>query len=97
MPEDQIIKIKGKDGGWYKEAIFIVGKEMVASCTHKDLEQRADMIIGNYAKKNGLGPKSHNPLKHQSHQSKDQALNLILFSSIAILMICLWLLRQNVI
>lgn len=94
MPENQIIKIKGKDGGWYKEAIFIVSEEIMVSCTHKDLEQRADMIIGNYAKKSGLDQKSQYIYKGQS---KDQALNLILFSSIAILIICLWLLRQNVI
>lgn len=85
MNKEQIIKIKGKDGGWYQEAIFIVNKDIMVSCSHEDLEQRADMIIGNYAKRNGLHPQKR-------YESTDQALNLILFSSIAILVICLWLL-----
>ena len=87
MDKNQVIKIKGKENGWYQEAIFIVSKDIVISCTHKDLEQRADMIIGNYAKKNGLEAKTK-----VEYGSRDQALNLILFSSIAILIICLWLL-----
>ncbi len=85
MDKEQIIKIKGKDGGWYQEAIFIMNKDIMTSCNHKDLEQRADMIIGNYAKRNGLLPQ-------KKCQSTDQALNLILFSSIGVLVICLWLL-----
>lgn len=85
MNKDQIIKIKGKQDGWYKEAIFIINKDILLSCTNKDLEQRADLIIGNYAKRNGLQPQVKS-------ESTDQALNLILFSSIAILVICLWLL-----
>lgn len=85
MNKDQIIKIKGKEDGWYQEAIFIINKDIIVSCTHKDLEQRADMIIGNYAKINGLKVKTRS-------KSTDQALNLILISSIAILIICLWLL-----
>ncbi len=85
MDKDQIIKIKGKPDGWYKEAIFIVNKGIIVSCTHEDLQQRADLIISNYAKRNGLGPQVKSA-------SIDQTLNLILFSSIAILIICLWFL-----
>lgn len=85
MNKDQIIKIKGHDGGWYKEAIFVINKDIMVSCSHKDLEQRADMIIGNYAKRNSLKAK-------KQYESTDQALNLILYSSLAILIICLWLL-----
>lgn len=85
MNKEQIIKIKGKDGGWYKEAIFVVNKDIMVSCSYKDLEQRADIIIGNYAKTKGLKPQV-------KYQSTDRAINLILISSIAILIICLWLL-----
>lgn len=85
MEKEQVIKIKGNEDGWYKEAIFVINKGIVVSCTHKDLQQRADLIIGNHAKKNGLGPQ-------MKYESTDKALNLILFSSIGILIICLWLL-----
>lgn len=85
MSKKQIIKIKGKEGGWYQEAIFIINKDIAISCTHKDLQQRADGIISNYAKRNGLSSRV-------KKESTDQALNLILFSSIGILIICLWLL-----
>ena len=85
MNKEQIIKIKGKEDGWYKEAIFIINKDVIVSCSHKDIQQRADIIIGNHAKKNGLEPQV-------KYEKTDKALNLILFSSIAILIICLWLL-----
>lgn len=89
MNKDQVIRIKGKEGGWYKEAIFVINKDIIVSCSQQDIGQRADLIIGNYAKRNGLRPQ----VKYASKdQSKDGALNLILFSSIAILVICLWLL-----
>lgn len=85
MNKNQIIKIKGKEDGWYKEAIFVINDDIIVSCSYKDLEQRADAIIGNYAKTKGLRPQV-------KYESTDKALNLILVSSIAILIICLWLL-----
>ena len=85
MDKEQVVKIKGKDNEWYQEAIFIIRKDMVSSCGYKDLQQKADMIIGNYAKRNGLQPQKES-------KPMDQGLNLILGSSICILAICLYLL-----
>lgn len=85
-----MIKIKGPENGWYKEAVFIVKNDVLTSYTYKDLQQRADHIIGNYAKKNGL---QSQPQAKNKSISTDQALNLILGSSICILIICLYLLQ----
>lgn len=83
MNQSQVIKIQGNESGWYQEAIFVIKKGVVS--THKDLQQEADMIIGNYAKQNGLRP----PI---NSQAIDKTLNFILASSICILIICLCLL-----
>lgn len=85
MDKEQIIKIKGKEDEWYQEAIFIIKKDIINVCGYKDLREKADTIIGNYAKQNGLGPQI-------KPKPVDWALNLILGSSIVILIICLYLL-----
>ena len=84
MDKGQIIKIKGKEDEWYKEAVFVLKKDVVGPKGYKDLKQKADSIIGNYAKCNGLGAQA-------KPQPIDQALNLILGSSLCILLICLYL------
>lgn len=85
MDKDQIVKIKGQEDEWYKEAIFIIRKDMASPNGYNDLQKEADIIIGNYAKRNGLKEKGQ-------PKTKDHALNLILVSSLAILLICLYLL-----
>lgn len=89
MSDEKVIKIKGPKHGWYKEAVFVVEEDVLSSYTYKDIQQRADVIIGNHAKRNGLQTQEKNKRKSGS---TDQALNVILASSICILIICLYLL-----
>lgn len=85
MNKQEIIRIKGEKDGWYKEAVFIMNKDIVVPRTYQDLSERADLIIGNHAKKNGLS-------YERKKERVDQLLTIILVSSLAILVICLYLL-----
>lgn len=81
MDQDQVVTVLGKDSEWYDKAIFIIKKEVMQSQRNKDLSKEADLIISNYAKKNGLAA--------EERQSIDKVLNVILTISICILGICL--------
>lgn len=87
MNDEEIIRIKGDKDGWYKEAVFIMNTDTVVPKTYKDLSEKADLIIGNHAKRNGLRPEAR-----AERIEIDQLLNIILVSSLAILVICLYLL-----
>lgn len=89
MDKQKIVKIKGSDSGWYQEAIFILKKDAINNYSYVDLQRRADMIIGNHAKKNGLDSKTN---KKDNPSSLDRTLNFILATSICILLICLYIL-----
>lgn len=81
LNQNQVVTVLGKDSEWYDKAIFIIRKEVIQSQRNKDLSKEADMIISNYAKKNGLA------VEHT--QSIDKVLNVILTICICILGICL--------
>ncbi|NLI90030.1 MAG: hypothetical protein GX366_06450 [Epulopiscium sp.] len=89
MDKQKVIKIKGSDSGWYQEAIFILKKDVINNYSYMDLQRKADMIIGNHAKKNGLDNKTN---KKDEAGSLDRTLNFILAISICILLICLYIL-----
>ncbi len=85
MNNNQIITVKGNDHEWYQQAVFIMKDDITKRYTHHDIKQEAEIIIGNYAKRNGLFPQGKT-------EKIDQYLNLILWGSACILMICLSLL-----
>lgn len=85
MKDKQIIRIEGKEDEWYQEAIFILREDVMSYWNYKDLQQKADEIIGNHAKKSGLRPQDNT-------RSIDKLLNILLFGSICIFVICLYLL-----
>lgn len=89
MDKDQVITIEGNESQWYKQAVFVIKEEVAQSYVHKDLKEEAEWIIGKHLKKNGFSPLK--PARATSAKT-DQALNIVLWASACILMICLALL-----
>ena len=85
MNKDRIISIRGGEGEWYKQAVFVMREEVVNAYTHKDLKQEAERIIGNHVKQNGIFPE-------KATLKIDKALNLFIWVGICILLIGLYML-----